>query len=57
MKRPKDTGFDYYLSKDVIKAYGKKPYALRLKWLYMGSLLRRSLPKKTVDRQDEFRKG
>ncbi|MBI5886070.1 MAG: hypothetical protein HZB85_05750 [Deltaproteobacteria bacterium] len=57
MKRPKDVGFDYYLSKEAIKEYGRKPLVLRLKWLYMGSLLRRSSPAKVVELQEEFRKG
>lgn len=55
MRKTKHCGFDYYLSKDMIKRYGEKPVEVRLKWLYMGNLLRMGYSKKTVRIQDEFR--
>lgn len=50
-------GFDYYLSKEVIDEYQKTPLDLRLKWLYMGNLLRMGYSKKIIDIQDRFREG
>ncbi len=50
-------GFDYYLSKKIIKEYQRKPIELRLKWLYQGNLLRKALPKKIVRIQGKFRQG
>lgn len=46
MKKTKASGFDYYLSKAVIKAYRQKPLELRLQWLYMGNMLRMAYPEK-----------
>ncbi len=53
----KEIGFDYYLSKDVIKDYQNTPYSLRLKWLYAGCLFRKGYPKRIIELQDRFRKN
>ncbi len=53
----KKKGFDYYLSKEVIDEYRKTPLELRLKWLYMGNVLRMGYDKKTVEIQDRLREG
>ncbi|MEK6591164.1 MAG: hypothetical protein AABZ11_10865 [Nitrospinota bacterium] len=53
----KRRGFDYYLSKEVIKRYRKKPPELRLQWLYMGNLLRKGYDKNIIKLQDRFREG
>ncbi len=57
MKKSKAKGFDYYLSKEAIEEYRKKPVELRLKWLYMGNLLRKSYSKDVIKIQDKFREG
>ncbi len=57
MKKGKSRGFKYYLSKEMIKDYQGKSYELRLKWLYMGNLLRKSYDKETIGLQDKFREG
>ncbi|PIQ44766.1 MAG: hypothetical protein COW04_11220 [Deltaproteobacteria bacterium CG12_big_fil_rev_8_21_14_0_65_43_10] len=57
MKRSKAKGFDYYLSKEAIERYREKPIELRLKWLYMGNLLRKEYSKKVIELQDRFREG
>ncbi|MEW6102661.1 MAG: hypothetical protein AB1630_02390 [bacterium] len=50
-------GFEYYLDDEVIERYKEKPYELRLKWLYFGSLLRKKYPKKIIEIQDRFRRN
>ncbi len=55
MKKSKIQGFDYYLSKETLEGYKVKPIELRLKWLYMGNLLRMSYKKDIVKIQDKFR--
>lgn len=57
MRKSKHCGFDYYLTEDMIKRYGEKPVEMRLKWLYMGNLLRKGYAEKIVRIQDEFRQG
>lgn len=57
MRKVSDQGFDYYLSKEIISKYQKKPLELRLKWLYFGNLLRKKYPKKIRKLQDRFRLG
>lgn len=57
MKKSKDSGFDYYLDKERIKNYQEKSPELRLKWLYMGNLLRRRYPEDITNLQDKFREG
>ena len=51
----KTKGFDYYLSKETIRNYQEKPVELRLKWLFMGNLLRMEYSKNIVKIQDKFR--
>lgn len=57
MKKGKLRGFNYYLSKETIREYQEKPLELRLKWLYMGNILRMNYPKSIVRLQDRFRQG
>lgn len=57
MKKNKTKGFDYYLIKEAIKNYQEKPIELRLKWLYMGNLLRKGYNKNIIKIQDKFREG
>ncbi len=57
IKKSKIKGFDYYLSDEVIRSYREKPLELRLKWLYMGNLLRKAYNKKVIEIQDKFRAG
>jgi len=55
MKKIKPRGFEYYLTKESIDEYRKKPLELRLQWLYMGNLFRKDYPKDIVKLQDIFR--
>ena len=57
MKKNKIKGFDYYLSDETIKNYQKKPIELRLKWLYMGNLVRMHYPKDIIKLHNKFRNG
>ncbi len=57
MAKSKSAGFRYYLSKDVIERYQKKPIVLRLQWLYMANVLRMGYSKRTIEIQDKFRQG
>ncbi|KAF0121334.1 MAG: hypothetical protein FD151_1286 [bacterium] len=57
MRKSKTIGFDYYLSKEAIERYREKPIELRLKWLYMGNLLRKGYSKRVIELQDRFREG
>lgn len=60
MKKDKTYGFDYYLDKEIIDEYRKKPYHLRLKWLYIGNLLRKGYKgynKKIIKLHNKFRKS
>lgn len=50
-------GFSYHINKEVLKDYQEKPIELRLKWLYMGNLLRKSYSKNIIKIQDKFREG
>jgi len=50
-------GVDYYLEKDILERYKKKPLEWRLEWLYMGNELRKHYPEKTIKVQEKFRKG
>lgn len=57
VKRVKSKGFDYYLTKEAIERYKEKPIELRLKWLYMGNILRMGYSKSVIKIQDKFRQG
>lgn len=50
-------GFDYYLLHETIEEYRKIAPELRLKWLYMGNLLRKGYSKDIIKIQDNFRVG
>ncbi len=50
-------GFDYFIDKEILADYQKKPLNLRLQWLYYANKLRKSLPKKIQKIQDKFRKA
>jgi hypothetical protein len=50
-------GFSYYVSKEQIEEYRKWPMERRLKWLYFGNRLRKSLPPKIIEIQEAFRQG
>ncbi len=57
MRKAEPRGFDYFLSDETIDKYRQKPPELRLRWLYMGNLLRKACGKRIVKLQDEFREG
>ena len=50
-------GFSYYVSKEQIEEYRKWPMERRLKWLYFGNKLRKSLPPRIIQIQEAFRQG
>ena len=54
MKRKR---FDYYIEREILENYRKKPLEVRLKWLFMGNQLRKYYPKKVLELQDKIRKG
>ena len=57
MSSAREKGFDYYLTKEAIDEYRNTSLELRLRWLYMGNLLRMGYDKKTIEIQDRFREG
>jgi hypothetical protein len=50
-------GFSYTVPWEQIEEYRTWTYERRLQWLMMGNLLRKSLPRKTIELQDAFREG
>lgn len=50
-------GFSYNLDEEILEDYREKPLKLRLKWLYMGNLLRKGYSKRVSKLQDKFREG
>lgn len=55
--KEKNKGFYYYLTKKQIKEYSKWSIEKRLKWLYLGNLLRKFLPGEIKEIHEKFRKG
>jgi len=55
--RKRARGFSYTLSEETLRDYRKKPLELRLRWLYMGNLLRMSCSRRIRKIQDRFRQG
>lgn len=53
----KKGGFTYFVSEEQLDEYCKWPIERKLKWLYYGNKLRKSLPKKTIEIQELFRSG
>ncbi len=53
----KKGGFTYFVSEEQLDEYRKWPIERKLKWLYYGNKLRKSLPKKTIEIQELFRSG
>ena len=49
-------GFYYYLDDETIRRYQEKSLVQRLRWLYMGNLLRHAYPRSIVEIQDRFRR-
>jgi hypothetical protein len=56
-KRLQPGGFSYTVPWEQVEEYRSWPYERRLQWLMMGNLLRKSLPRKTIEIQDAFRRG
>ncbi len=54
-KEPK--GFSYYVDHEQITRYRAMPAAQKLRWLFCGNKLRKSLPAKTIAIQEAFRQG
>ena len=55
MKRKKSSGFAYYLGREILGEYKEKSPELRLKWLYMGNLLRMACPARIIKSHNRFR--
>jgi hypothetical protein len=53
----KRKGFSYHVSQEQIDEYRSWPMERRLKWLYFGNKLRKSLPRKIIEIQEAFRQG
>ncbi|MBW1708120.1 MAG: hypothetical protein JRJ86_23695 [Deltaproteobacteria bacterium] len=53
----KKRGFSYYVDPDQVERYRRWPIKRRLKWLFYGNKLRKSLPPHTISVQEAFRKG
>ena len=50
-------GFTYAVSKKQLDEYRTWSMERRLKWLYLGNKLRKSLPQKTIEIQESFRQA
>ena len=50
-------GFEYFLDDETILRYQAKPLEQRLRWLYMGNLLRQAYPPETRKLHELFRTG
>jgi len=50
-------GFSYTVSRTRIEEYRRWPLERRLQWLFLANKMRRSLPRKTIDIQEDFRQG
>jgi hypothetical protein len=57
VKHKKLKGFSHTVSQEQIDAYRTWPIERRLQWLLLGNHLRKSLPKKTIEIQEAFRRG
>jgi len=55
--RSEKKGFTYVVSREQIDEYRSWPVERRLKWLFLGNRLRRSLPQRTIEIQEDFRQG
>ncbi len=53
----KGKGFTYTVSEEQLDDYRKWPMERRLKWLYSACKMRKSLPRKTIEIQELFRRG
>lgn len=52
----KNFGFYYFVNKKTLKEYKNWNIERKLEWLYLGNLLRKSLPPETIKIQEMFRK-
>ena len=50
-------GFRYHLTPQQLEEYGKWSLERRLAWLLAANRMRRSLPRKSREIQDAFRRG
>ena len=57
MKQGQNKGFTYTVSREQMDEYRKWPLDRRLKWLYYVNKMRKFLPRKTIEIQEEFRQG
>lgn len=57
MRRRRQKGFSYVVSKEKIEEYSRWPIEKRLEWLYEGIRLRNLLPPKIIKVQEELRRG
>ena len=53
----KQRGFSYWVDPDQIERYRTWPVERRLKWLFYGNKLRKSMPSNIIATQEAFRKG
>jgi hypothetical protein len=50
-------GFTYIVTREQMDEYRKWPLDRRLKWLFHANMMRKLLPKKTIEIQEAFRQG
>ncbi len=57
MKEEAKKGFSYTVSDEQLDEYRKWPPERKLRWIYEANRMRKSLPKKTIEIQELFRRG
>jgi len=57
VKKSKNCGYEYYISREMLRDYQRKSPKIRLLWLFQGNLLRSKYPKSLIKIQDRFRAG
>lgn len=53
----KPKGYSYTVDVERLLDYARWPIGKKLRWLFLGNKLRRSLPRRTLQVQDAFREG
>jgi hypothetical protein len=55
VKEKPATGFAYHLDDETLRRYRARPPELRLRWLYMGNVLRKAYPPETLKLHERLR--
>lgn len=51
------SGYEYFISDEMLKDYERKSVKLRLEWLYQLNKFRKTYPKNIIKLQEKFRRG